>query len=325
VNYLNRTRRWNWGLFAERAPLLSLAGAAGLIDIDGQTLFVEQTELIRQTWTQVGALVAYPTSRAMRIEFGVAARHVGFDRELHTYFFDPFTGAFLGETEQDLPAPGSLRLADVSAALVRDTSISGLTGPIDGQRFRLEAAPMFGDLQLTNVTLDFRQYAMPVVPLTIAGRVLHFGRYGGSSEDERLSPIFLGYPSLVRGYDAGSFEAGDCTPTAGDSCPEFNQLLGSRILTTSLELRAPAVGLFRGRMDYGALPIDLVAFADAGVAWTSRTRPTFLDGSRPWVTSAGFGARVNLYGFFILEFDVVRPFNRPQQGWMYLFNFRPGF
>jgi outer membrane protein assembly factor BamA len=166
---------------------------------------------------------------------------------------------------------------------------------------------------------------MPVTPVTVAGRVLHFGRYGGSSEDERLLPLFLGYDTLVRGYEPGSFEASECTPTPADDCPEFSNLLGSRILVTSLELRAPAVGLFKGRLDYGGVPVDLVAFADAGVAWTSADRPSFAGGSRDWVTSVGFGARVNLFGFAIVEFDIVRPLQRPERGWTFAFAFRPGF
>jgi hypothetical protein len=325
VSYLNRTRRWNWGLFAERAPLLSGFGSAGLVDVDGQTLYVEQTELFRQTYLQAGALVAYPFSRTLRVELAGAARRITFDRELRTFFFDPITGVFLGDTTEQLPAGEAINLRDVSAALVRDTSIFGVTGPLDGQRLRLEAASTFGDLRMTNLTADLRQYAMPIVPLTIAGRVLHFGRYGAGGEDGRIAPLFLGYPTLVRGYSPGSFEGGECTPTPEDSCPEFNQLIGSRILVTSLELRAPAVGLFKGRLEYGAVPIDLVAFADAGVAWTRQSKPTFLDGPREWVTSAGFGARINLYGFAVIELDVVRPFDRPRQGWMFQFNFLQGF
>jgi hypothetical protein len=325
VNYLNRTSRWNWGVFGERVPLLSGRGAVGFTEIDGQTVFVEQTELFRQTYTQTGVLTAYPLSRALRAEFSTSARHIGFDREVETLFFDPVTGAFLGRTKEDLPAAESLVLADVSAALVRDTSAFGLTGPIAGQRFRIDVSPTFGDLRMNTLTTDFRQYFMPVTPLTVAGRVLHYGRYGAGGEDGRLQPLFLGYPSLIRGYEPGSFEASECTPTLADDCPEFSRLFGSRLLVTNLELRAPAVGLFKGRLDYGQVPVDLIAFADAGVAWDSVSEPSFAGGSREWVTSVGFGARVNLYGFAILEFDVVRPLQRPERGWTFAFAFRPGF
>jgi len=33
---------------------------------------------------------------------------------------------------------------------------------------------------------------------------------------------------------------------------------------------------------------------------------------------------VNLFGFVIAELNAVRPFNRAR-GWMWVFNFRPGY
>jgi hypothetical protein len=123
--------------------------------------------------------------------------------------------------------------------------------------------PTWGDLQLVNVTADFRQYFMPdaLGAITFAGRLLHVGRYGGSGEDQRLLPLFLGYPELVRGYGIGSFDASECPPAATGS------LVGSRMVVVNAEIRAPLVGLFRGRLDYGQVPVDVFAFADAGVAW----------------------------------------------------------
>ncbi len=78
---------------------------------------------------------------------------------------------------------------------------------------------------------DYRKYFMPVRPFTVAARLLHYGRYGSGGEDQRLQPLYLGYPGLVRGYTFGSFDASECKPppNAPDSCPVFDQLLGSRI------------------------------------------------------------------------------------------------
>jgi hypothetical protein len=154
---------------------------------------------------------------------------------------------------------------------------------------------------------------------------MHFGRYGRDSEDSRLSPMFLGYSSLVRGYDVGTFRASECRPTAESSCPEFDRLIGSRLFVTNLELRVPAVGLFNGRLDYGPLPIELFAFVDGGVAWTRTEKPSFAGGTRDFVTSTGFGARVNVLGFLITEFNLARPLSRPGRGWIFVFNLRPGF
>ena len=91
----------------------------------------------------------------------------------------------------------------------------------------------------------------------------------------------------------------------------FDRLLGSRVLVGNFEVRAPLVGLFKGRLDYGAVPVDVFAFADAGVAWARGESPTFAGGTRQWVSSVGAGARVNLFGFAIGQLDDVRPFQRP--------------
>jgi hypothetical protein len=325
VSYINRSSRWNWGVFGERVPYRFGTVRAGFANSGGQSVFVEQAEIFRQTYNEGGMMVAYPFSRVTRVEFSGSARRISFDSEVRTRIFDPGTGALLAEDTTSLPAGDALNLYDASVALVRDTSVFGATSPIKGHRMRVDYSPTFGDLELNNVTLDYRQYLMPVRPITFAVRGLHVARYGGSSEDERLSPLFLGYPSLVRGYDVNSFEASECTLSADGSCPEFDRLLGSRMLVVNAEVRAPLAGLFNRKLDYGPIPVELFAFFDSGVAWTRDVKPTFADGTRPWVSSAGFGARVNLFGFAIGEFNMARPLNRDGRGWMFVFNLRPGF
>ncbi len=325
VNYLNRRSRWNWGVYGERVPLLSGTVRSGFVNSGGQQVFVEQSELFRQTYNQGGVVVAYPLSRVTRVEFGASARHISFENEVRTRVFDPGTGQLLADEKTNVPTSDALNLYDGTVALVRDTGVYGATSPIKGQRLRLDYSPTFGDLTLNNVTLDYRHYVMPVRPVTLAGRVMHIARYGGSSEDERLMPLFLGYPTLVRGYDVNSFEASECTITPDGTCPEFDRLLGSRMMVVNAEVRAPLAGLFNRRLDYGPIPVELFAFFDSGVAWTRDVRPTFADGTRDWVSSAGFGARVNLFGFAIGEFNMARPLNRVGRGWLFVFNLRPGF
>ena len=129
----------------------------------------------------------------------------------------------------------------------------------------------------------------------------------------------------MRGYDSGSFSAGECTITNDGSCPEFDRLVGSRMIVFNSEARVPLFGLFTGNLDYGPVPAELFGFFDAGMAWTRADRPSFANGSRPWVTSAGFGARVNLFGFAVGEFNAARALDRPGKGWQFVFNLRPGF
>lgn len=42
------------------------------------------------------------------------------------------------------------------------------------------------------------------------------------------------------------------------------------------------------------------------------------------LTSAGVGARINLFGYFIAEIDYVRAFER-ENGWRWQFALQPGF
>ena len=78
-------------------------------------------------------------------------------------------------------------------------------------------------------------------------------------------------------------------------------------------------------MDYGRLPVDVFAFADTGIAWTAAIRPSFAGGTRDFVSSVGGGLRMNLFGFAIGEMNIVRPINRPQRGWMFVFALKQGY
>ena len=325
VNYLNRTNRWNWGVYGELVPLLSGVTTQGVTNIGGQTVIVQRSDLFRETYLQTGMMTAYPLSRATRVEFSAGARRITFGREVVDQYFDPRTGDFLGEERTDLPSGDSIPLFDTGTALVRDTSVFGATSPIRGQRTRLEIQPTFGELDFTTLTLDQRFYAMPKQPVTFAGRFLHVGRYGPSSEDSRLAEFFLGYTTLVRGYDVDAFDETLCTPTLTGTCPEYDRLFGSRIAVFNGEVRIPAFGLATGRLDYGPVPVELFGFVDAGVAWTQTHRPQFTGENQDWIASAGAGARVNLFGYFVAEFNLARPLMRPARGWQFVFNLRPGF
>jgi hypothetical protein len=105
----------------------------------------------------------------------------------------------------------------------------------------------------------------------------------------------------------------------------FNSLRGSRLLVGNIELRAPLFGLFQRDLVYGRVPIEVGAFFDAGVAWTSGSRPEFMGGAREVVKSAGGLARVNLLGFIVVEISAARPFNRAAHGWQWQVGVKQGF
>ncbi len=328
VAYQNLARRLDWGLAVQQVPYLSGAYASGTATVDGEPLLVEQQLLERQTNRDLQASVGYPFSQVQRLELSGTFSHISFDRELETRAFHLITGEPVIDDSEDLDAPESLTLGRAGLALVYDNSFFGATGPIVGQRYRLEASPTFGSLDFVGLLADYRRYFLPVRPFTIATRLLHFGRYGSDAETDRLQALFLGYPGLVRGYTYGSFDASECNAPvdAPDSCPVFDQLLGSRMLVGNLELRFPFFGLLGvGSGYYGILPLDFTIFGDAGVAWESDIDPSFAGGDREPVFSAGAGFRFNLFGFAIAELNLVHPFDRPEKDWVWEFNLQPGY
>jgi surface antigen Omp85-like protein/WD40 repeat protein len=324
VGYENRKHRWTWGGAIQSVPLLSAAFASGPDTINGQRVFVEQTEIFRETHRAAQGYVAYPFSRAKRFEVSAGVRNISFDRELQTDIFNINSGELIADDKQDLEAPSGLTLGEASAALVHDSSLFGVASPILGQRYRFEVAPTVGSLSFTGVLADYRRYFMPVRPYTLAVRLLHYGRYGSGGEDPRIQPLFLGYPTLVRGYDFDSFSASECGTNDG-SCPVYDQLLGSRMAVVNAELRFPPFSAFGGRRFYGPLPLELLVFADAGVAWTAGDKAEFLGGQRKPVRSWGAGARVNLFGFAVIEIDYVRPLDRPLKKSLWQFSFVGGY
>jgi hypothetical protein len=325
LQYINRKNRWNWGFIVENTPYVTGSFGQGLAVVDNQVFFAEQELRVVQINRGVTGLVQYPLNRAQRIELSSGFRRISFDRQLETRLYSTVTGNFVDEIREELDRPDSLNLAESSGALVYDTSVFGATSPILGQRYRLEYTQSAGSLLYSGVLADYRKYFMPLRPFTLAFRGLHYGRYGRDGEDARLSPIFAGYPSLVRGYDVDSFEASECFATAESSCPVFDQLIGSRIAVASAEVRFPLVGVFSRRTYYGPLPIEIAFFGDAGVAWDSETEPQFFGGSRDVVRSVGTAVRFNLFGYVIGEIDYVKPLDRPERGWLWQFNFIPGF
>jgi outer membrane protein assembly factor BamA len=181
-------------------------------------------------------------------------------------------------------------------------------------------------LKMTDVLADYRRYVMPVPFYTLAGRILHFGRYGHDGEDPRLVPIYLGAPTLVRGYDVNSFSGSECTVTPTGSCEEFDRLLGSRVLVGNLEWRFPLLRPFGVRSGmYGPIPTEIAIFADAGVAWNAGERPAIFGGQRQAVSSVGVAVRARLFDLLILEFDVSKPFQRRGRGPVFQLTVSPGF
>jgi WD40 repeat protein len=322
AGYTNLSSRWNWGVSAGQVPYVT-GGYGTYYDI-GNNAYVERSYIYRQISRLVATYAAYPFNRAKRAEFSVGYRNISFDNEVRDDYYDRLSGAYLGEQKQELPHANALNLAEASTAFVHDTSIFGATGPLLGSRYRLEVGQTLGSVSFTSLLADYRQYVMPIRPFTIAARALHYGRYGSGSDDERLVPLFVGYSTLVHGYDTDSFSIYECGASDG-TCPVYDQLLGERMLVANLELRFPPFGLLGGRRFYGPVPLDFAVFFDAGVAWRRGDKPSFVGGERDFVKSVGVAARLNLFGFAVIEAAYVDPFDRPDKKPYWQFGFAPSF
>ncbi len=326
VAYGNTYHRLNWGVAAQQQVYRQYFVQLGSGDYQGTTVPLQRTLLYRQTSRQGDWVFSYPFSRVRRVEGSVGVANIGYSVQQIDDYLHPITFDVLDETKTDLQTLPALNLAQATAALVYDNTFFGFTGPIIGQRYRLELGATQGSMGFQTVLADYRKYVMPVRPFTLAARLVHYGRYGlDSSEAGRFFPLYIGYDGLVHGYSSGSFTQADCSSA---SCPEFYNLFGSKMLVGNVELRFPPLGLFHAGGPFGFLPLDLFAFADGGLAWDTNGDKTqnafFLGGDRKPVYSAGGGFRFNFFGFIIAEMAVVHPFNRTR-GTYIQWAFTPGF
>lgn len=331
--YLNQARRLQWGGAAGHVPYISAFTTARneVVEIDGELFNARVIEQIRQTiiQDQVAAISRFPFSATRRLEASVGYTRLDYQAEL-------FRVAVVGDTvversERSLPSPASLSLVQGSFALVGDNSYFGFTSPVRGHRYRFEIEPTFGDLEYQSFLADYRRYFF-WRPVTLAFRGLHLGRYGTDAENDRLTQLYVGRPTLVRGYEIGDISLSECTEVPGDpqACPEFDRLIGSRLGVLNLEFRVPLLGTRGfGIFDVPFLPTEISAFVDAGVAWNSETTPklrfekTSID--RIPVVSAGISARILLGGFAVLQFYYAKPFQRPEESWVTGFVIAPGW
>jgi Tol biopolymer transport system component len=328
LTYFNRRHRWNWGLSVQQSPYRAEFVNA-FTDPDAKT-FVAQSTIERQISRGVDGLAEYPLNQSKRFEFSAGAHHLSFNQQQRTSTFDLASGKLIQRTQETIPIGRPLSLAQATVAFVDDTSFFGAVSPIFGRRYRLELGRSQGTLRYNSVLVDARQYLMPVRPVTIAIRGMSFGRYGRDADDQLLVPLFLGYPELVHGYGFGSFSATECPDAktaegAALLCAPLDNLIGSRLAVANIEVRAPIPGLFRHEIEYGRVPLEVVGFFDAGVAWSTGTRPAFAGGTRPLARSAGAAVRVNVFGLFAVELSAARPLDRLTGALRWQLGIRQGF
>jgi Tol biopolymer transport system component len=322
TQYLNRRSRWTWGILGGQVPSTTgLSRTAVRSDAASEPTIARKSIVSQQIHRQLAGVIAYPFSRAQRLEFSAGVDAIGFQSDVTTSLYSATTGRLLEESRERGTAAAPATLLQTDAALIFDTAVHGPTSPVMGQRYRFAVAPTFGDLNLLTVVADYRRYVMPVRPFTLAVRVQHVGRYGSDADDPRLLPFVWIVQDVVRGYSGRALPAPGCA--VGRETCEVKDVAGTRqLVAANVELRFPIVGLIKRTPSYGPLPIEALVFSDNGSFWVSGS-PADGTSTRTLLRTVGAGIRLNAAGF-VFELNASRPLEG-SSGWRFGAAFRPGF
>jgi Tol biopolymer transport system component len=329
--YLNQTNRLNWGANLVHVP--QVYGTVGYqpgtyTDDQGNTFPADIYDQFRevQLITDLSGLAQYPLSQTRRIEGAIGAQRYSYSRDVERFYV--VGGQVIDRERVELPGSFVLNFTKASTAFVGDSSVYGFISPINGTRYRYEIETLQGDLNFQTALADWRKYYF-ARPVTFAVRGLHYGRYGDGADDARLTPLYLGRGSLVRGYDPYSIDPVECGTSSGNACPVFDRLIGTRIAAGSVEVRAPLFGTREfGLINNPFLPTEIFAFGDVGAAWSENDEVNWTfetdTAERVPVFSVGLGLRI-LLSYIPIEVYAAKPFQRPDEEMVYGFNIIPGW
>lgn len=349
VGYINQEKRINWGAAISHIPYITgfRDFAPETIPVEGGTMDVisDRTNIIRTFEDQAQMFASYPFNKAHRFEAGGAFSRYSYRIDRYSNYYqniDGFPGFYLGSDKRKVPTEqageelgvsfASFNIFNVNTAFVGDNSIFGMTSPLDGFRYRIGGEQYFGDYQFSAVNLDGRKYVR-MKPFTLAARAYTYMRLG--EQGENLYPLFIGYPYLIRGYEANSLYNNQ---SAGGNF-DINQLSGSKIAVFNFEVRLPFTGPKKlAQIPSNILFSDLNLFFDAGVAWTEDSKVVFKSqpngvllpngtpAERVPALSAGISLRVNMFGYFVLEPYYAFPFQRKDvKAGVFGLTFAPGW
>lgn len=325
VAYLNSKHKINWGGSVSHIPYLYTQYGEEPVtspttsEVIGYKQYYDDIRLFEN---KISAFALRPLNKIERLELGAAAAWYSYRIDRYTY---TDTSGFASESYGKISAPPGFHTQSLDAAYVADNSFFGMTAPMRGFRYRLGVEKYFGELQFNALSLDYRQYLYKK-PYTFAFRLYHYGRYGRN--DNFLSPLYLGYPWLIRGYDASKVQSYQTT----DTTFSVNNLLGDRIALAGFEIRAP----LSGPRKIAFIPsnyffADIALFIDAGLAWDRNNHIAWKwkpgnTSERTPILSTGISLRVNVLGALILEPYYAFPlqfggFKNPVFG----LNFLPGW
>ena len=314
IGYLNQRNRINWGGSVTHTPFTSAIFTQSITtDNQGNPLRDFQFNVQRTFETQLGLFAFYPVSVSRRIEVTATQAWYYFRRDIFHTYYDLQSGVFRARDRSRGVVPDGFNLQRFGIGYVGDNSFFGMASPMAGQRYRFSVEQLFGILDMTTLTADYRKYWFPR-PFSIAFRATHIGRYGNNSQNNLFYPLFLGYPGFMRGYDYGSlFRIREQVYSEGRNF-NFDKLQGTRMVVGGLELRLPFSGPERLALIPSRLFLtELNWYFDAGLAWRQGSNITLnpdamANDNRFPVFSTGPSLRVNLLGALILEPFYAFPF-----------------
>ena len=218
--------------------------------------------------------VSYPLSKFKRVEASLNIRNS--DKE---WFSDGYRRKAL--------------LVSNFISYVKDNSLWGATGPIDGERLKITLGNTI-DVAHSNVNfltaiVDYRRY------FRLNSRITHAVRLWTQINDGKEStPFYMGGSWDLRGYG-------------------FWRLWGTKVGLISNELRFPFIDRFLINFPFGGLGLSSIrgaAFFDVGNAWD--------DNLNEILGSTGFGIRFRFGGILVLRLDVGRKFTIDDPNRFYL-------
>nr|WP_294894480.1 basic secretory protein-like protein [uncultured Pedobacter sp.] len=357
IAYVNQQSRWNWGGAVSHIPYQFGSYGAKFENIplsNGTTspTYIEYTDLIRVFEESAQGFTSYPFNKITRAEFGIGASRYSYRVDRYSNYYDatldstgnirsisyyPYysdrkkisTDEYNNSSGNSIYGSYNLKpytIFQLNAALVGDNSFSGVASPLSGYRYRIGIEQYFGTFTYTAPTVDLRKY-IRTKPVTFAGRLYGYGRLGDNNN--QLYPIFIGYPYLIRGYEANSFYSNSGGQNASKNGFSLDQLIGNRIAVANFEVRLPFTGPKKlSVIESKFLFSELNLFFDAGLAWDkgqtidfnrlappqigvdSKKTPIYDTNVKVPVYSTGISARVNVFGYFVLEPYLAFPFNR---------------
>ncbi|MEZ5040510.1 MAG: hypothetical protein R2828_11470 [Saprospiraceae bacterium] len=328
VAYINRDSRINWGGALSHIPYRSIRGGYAGIDTvffndDAFTLADHYVFDITRIFEDKASIFAqYPFSTTLRAEVGAAFSRYSFRVDRWDNYYNAFGNLIGQQREKQDNAPAAFNLGNIQLALVGDNANFGLTAPLSGQRFRLGLEQYFGAFDYTAATADYRIYRY-FKPFGLAFRALHYGRYGGNSE--QLFPLYIGSPWYLRGLNSANTQ--DIFVKNNRS---FDELLGSKMLVSNFEVRIPFTGPEQiALVKSNFLFTDLNFFIDGGVAFTTvnelfeDSRDIRYPQAKP-IFTAGASVRVNVFGALVLEPYYAVPLLKETKG-VFGLNIIPGW